>query len=243
MSISSANTTIAASLRGQSPAPLRGRKVMIDPGHGGRDPGAVGQTGLQEKAVVLDVSLELARQLREWGAEVRLTRETDRQVAGPDAPKREDLQARVDLANNWPAEIFISMHANANNNRDVKGTESYVARNASESSKRLATLMHQHMVDDLGLPDRRVLKSDFYVIKNTTMPGTLMEIAYISNKEEEAKMADPDFRKRAATAMAEGVKEYFTTPASGPVEEPGEPEFQPEPGELADYQPEAYLVY
>ncbi len=242
MFVSSANTAIAASLRGKAPRPLQGHKIMIDPGHGGRDPGAIGQTGLQEKAVVLDVSLELARQLRDWGADVRLTRETDRQVAGPDAPKREDLQARVDLANNWPAEIFISMHANANNNRDVKGTEAYVARNASDASKRLATLMHQRMVDDLGLPDRRVLKSDFFVIKNTSMPGTLMEIAYLSNSEEEAKMADPDFRKRAATAMAEGVKEYFTTPASGEIPEPGEPEFQPEPDELASYEPQMYLV-
>ena len=216
---------------------------MIDPGHGGKDPGAVGQTGLQEKAVALDVSLELARQLREWGAEVRLTRETDRQVAGPNAPKREDLQARVELANSWPAEIFISMHANANNNREVKGTEAYVARNSSEASKRLATFMHQHMVDDLGLPDRRVLKSDFYVIKNTTMPGMLMEIAYISNSEEEAKLADPEFRKQAATAMAEGVKDYFTTPAGAvTIPEPGEPEFQPEPDELAGYVSELYLA-
>jgi N-acetylmuramoyl-L-alanine amidase len=238
MFLSSARTAISPSLR-----PLQGHKVMIDPGHGGRDPGAIGQTGLQEKEVVLDVSLELARQLREWGAEVRLTRETDRQVAGPDAPKREDLQARVDLANNWPAEIFISMHANANNNREVKGTESYVSRSASDSSKKLAAAVHQHMVDDLGLPNRRVLKSDFFVIKNTTMPGMLMEIAYLSNSEEEAKLANPDFRKQAATAMAAGVKDYFTTPIDGgSLPEPGEPEFQPEPDELAIYVPELYLA-
>jgi N-acetylmuramoyl-L-alanine amidase len=244
MFVSSANSAIATSLRGKSsPGPLQGHKIMIDPGHGGRDPGAIGQTGLQEKAVVLDVSLELARQLREWGAEVRLTRETDRQVAGPDAPKREDLQARVDLANNWPAEIFISMHANANNNRDVKGTESYVARNSSEASKKLAAAVHRHMVDDLGLPDRRVLKSDFFVIKNTRMPGMLMEIAYLSNTEEEAKLADPSFRQRAATAMAAGVKDYFTQPAAGePLPEPGEPEFQPDPDELDGYVPELFLA-
>lgn len=242
MFISSANTAITSSLKAKNARPLQGQKVMIDPGHGGRDPGAIGQTGLQEKAVVLDVSLELAKQLREWGAEVRLTRETDRQVAGPDAPKREDLQARVDMANNWPADIFISMHANANNNRDIKGTEAYVSRDSSEASRKLATAMHKHMVDDLGLPDRRVLKSDFFVIKNTRMPGMLMEIAYISNSEEEAKMADPDFLKRSATAMAEGVKDYFTQPLSGDLPEPGEPEFQPEPDELAAFVPELYLA-
>lgn len=242
MFVSSANTAIGASLRSRAPGPLQGHKIMIDPGHGGRDPGAIGQAGVREKDVVLDVSLELAKQLREWGAEVRLTRDTDRQVAGPDAPKREDLQARVDMANNWPAEIFISMHANANENRDVKGTESYVSRNSSDASKKLAAAMHKHMVDDLGLPDRRVLKSDFYVIKNTTMPGTLMEIAYLSNSEEETKLGDPDFRKRAATAMAEGVKDYFTQPVTGALPEPGEPEFQPEPDELAGYVPELFLV-
>ena len=237
MFINSARNALAPNLR-----PLQGHKVMIDPGHGGKDPGAIGLAGVREKDVVLDVSLELARQLREWGAEVRLTRDSDRQVAGPDAPKREDLQARVDLANNWPAEIFISMHSNANNNRDIKGTEAYVSRNSSDASKRLATAMHTHMVNDLGLPDRKVLKSDFYVIKNTSMPGMLMEIAYVSNAEEEAKLGDPNFRKQAATAMAEGVKDYFNAPATGAIIEPAEPEFQPEPDELAIYQPELYLA-
>lgn len=241
MVLSSYSTPITGSLHNKAPGPLQGRKIMIDPGHGGRDPGAVGQTGLQEKAVVLDVSLEMARQLREWGAEVRLTRETDRQVAGPNAPKREDLQARVDMANNWPAEIFISMHANANENRSVKGTETYVSRNSSDASKKLAAAMHKRMVDDVGLPNRRVLQSDFYVIKNTKMPGALMEIAYISNSEEEAKLADPAFRKQAATAMAEGVKDYFTQPQSIAVPEPGEPEFQPKPDELAFHPAELYL--
>lgn len=221
--------------------PLEGRKVMIDPGHGGRDPGAVGQMGTKEKDVVLDVSLEMARQLREWGAEVRLTRESDRQVAGPNAPKREDLQARVDLANQWPAEIFISTHANANNDRSVKGAEAYVTRDSSVSSRKLAGAMHKRLVDDVGLPNRRVLKSDFYVIKHTTMPGTLMEVAYLSNSEEEKKLADPEFRKKAATAMAEGVKDYFTqTTLETPV--PEEPEFITEPGELADYRTEAFLA-
>lgn len=227
MFVGSANSVITPQYK-----PLNGRKVMIDPGHGGRDPGAIGLGGTREKDVVLDVSLEMARQLREWGAEVRLTREEDRQVAGPDAPKREDLQARVDLANNWPAEIFISMHANANENREVKGTEAYVSRNSSEASRKLAGALHKRMVDDVGLPDRRVLRSDFFVIKNTTMPGMLMEIAYISNRDEEAKLADADFRKRSATAMAEGVKDYFTQPFTGNIPEPGEPEFQPEPDEL-----------
>lgn len=227
MFVSSATSAMTPNLR-----PLQGRKVMIDPGHGGRDPGAVGLGGTREKDVVLETSLEMARQLREWGAEVKLTRETDRQVAGPNAPKREDLQARVDLANEWPADIFISIHANANENRAVKGTESYVARQSSENSVRLATLTHKRMVDDVGLPDRRVLRSDFFVIKNTSMPATLMELAYISNAEEEAKLADPEFLKKCATAMAEGVKDYFTLPATGALPEPGEPEFQPEPGEL-----------
>lgn len=212
--------------------PLQGRKIMIDPGHGGRDPGAIGQAGTQEKEVVLDVSLEMARQLRSWGAEVRLTRETDRQVAGPNAPKREDLQARVDMANSWPAEIFVSMHANANNNREVKGTETYVARDSSAASRRLAASMHKRLIDDLGQPDRRVLKADFFVIKNTTMPGALMEIAYLSHTDEEKKLADPTFRQQAATAMAEGIKDYFTQPFQGDLPEPGEPEFLPEPDEL-----------
>jgi N-acetylmuramoyl-L-alanine amidase len=222
--------------------PLSGHKIMIDPGHGGKDPGAIGPTGVHEADVVLDVSLDLARQLREWGAEVRLTRESDQQVAGPDAGKREDLQARVDLANTWPAEIFLSVHSNANNDREVKGTEAYVSRSSSDASKKLAASLHSHMVSDLGLADRHVLKADFYVIKHTSMPGMLMEIAYTSNPEEEAKLGNPDFRHQAASAMAEGIKDYFTVPFTGALPVPGEPEVQPEPDELAGYNEAGLLA-
>ena len=215
-----------------SEKPLAGHKIMLDPGHGGKDPGAIGLSGLQEKAIVLDVSLEMARQLRELGAEVRMTRDTDVQVSPPGSDRRGELEARVIAANNWPAEIFVSVHANANNNREVKGTEAYVARQSSQNSKVLATAMHNHMVDDLGLPDRRVLKSDFYVIKNTHMPAVLMEIAYLSNPEEEALMADPAFRQKSATAMVAGITDYFTGANIGEVKEPGEPEFLPEPEEM-----------
>lgn len=188
--------------------PLAGKKIMIDPGHGGRFQGAIGQTGLKEKDVNLDVSLELHADLVELGAEVRMTRTTDTEVL-PGGSLRDDLQARCTPANAWPADIFISVHSNSNTNRQVNGTEVYHARAASPRSKVLGRLIHQRMVDELKLKDNGVRASDFYVLKNTDMPAVLVETAYISHAGDEAKLADETFREEAAHSIARGVADYF----------------------------------
>lgn len=220
--------------------PLAGKKIMLDPGHGGRFQGAIGQTGLKEKDVNLDVSLELQEDLVELGAEVRLTRSTDTEVL-PGGSLRDDLQARCTPANDWPADLFISVHSNSNTNSNVNGTEVYHARNASSRSKVVGRLIHQHMVDELGLKDNGLRAADFYVLKNTDMPAVLVETAYISNAGDEAKLGDETFRENTAHSIARGVRDYFTL----------ENEIKPDPpkeggaGEgdlLAPGDPQEYLV-
>lgn len=216
--------------------PLAGKKIVIDPGHGGRYDGAIGQTGLKEKDVNLDVSLNLQHDLVELGAEVRLTRTTDTEVL-PGGSLRQDLQERCTIANAWPADLFLSVHSNSNTNPSINGTEVYHARVSSSRSRVLGRLVHQHMVDELGLKDNGVRKADFYVVKNTDMPAVLVETAYISQSEDEAKLADPAFRQRAAHSISLGVRDYFALedeikpdpPKQGPAGEgdlfaPGDPE-------------------
>lgn len=209
--------------RATIPGPLAGHRIVVDPGHGGDDPGAIGPSGLREKDVNLAVSLHLRDRLEELGADVLMTRETDRSVAPPGSSTREELQARVDIANNWPAEVFISVHSNSWIRPDKRGTEAYHAREASPESIRLARLIHQEMVRRLNLPDGGVRAANFYVIRHTHMPAQLTEIAYISNPVEEPLLADPQFQKEVAVAIASGVARYFEG-AQAPDEPAGNPE-------------------
>lgn len=198
---------------------------MIDPGHGGRFPGAVGPAGTQEKDVVLAVSKVLEADLLEMGAEVRMTRSSDVEVA-PGGTLREDLKARVDMANAWPADLFISVHANSAENSSAKGTETFHSINASDRSKTLAKLLQKSMIDDIGLNDRGVKASNFYVIKNTKMPASLVELGFLSNPNEEQLLARPDVQVRFGHALAKGVADYFAVEThvkpDGPAQLPGD---------------------
>jgi len=210
---------------------------MIDPGHGGRFPGAIGPAGTQEKDVVLEVSKILEADLIEMGAEVRMTRSSDVEVA-PGGSLRDDLKARVDLANQWPADLFISVHANSAENSAAKGTETFHAIKASDRSKTLAKLLQKSMIDDLALTDRGVKASNFYVIKNTKMPASLVELGFLSNPGEEQILADPAMQKRFGHALSKGVADYFAVEAhvkpDGPAEIPGDEGDLLAPGDPAE---------
>lgn len=189
--------------------PLRGTKIMVDPGHGGSDGGARGPAGSRESDVNLNISLKLRDKLADLGADVRMTRDTDRNVAYPGAPQQEELRARVKLANEWPAEIYVSVHSNSAANPAAHGTETYHSRNASSASKRLATNVNDEMVAATGFRDRGVKAANFHVIKNTTMPGVLVETGFISNAVEEGHLIDPSMQDKMAQAITNGVEQTF----------------------------------
>ena len=190
---------------------LAGKKIVIDPGHGGQYKGAVGPNGTQEKDVTLAVATQLRQDLVDLGAQVKLTRTGDSQVAPAGSTLTQDLQARVKVANDWPADIFVSIHCNAPKtpDPDAKGSEAYLYDTANAHSLSLATSLHQEVVRDCSLPDGDVHQADFWVIKHTKMPSTLIETAYISNAEEERFLADPKNQKGLADALALGIQDYF----------------------------------
>ena len=131
---------------------LKGKKIAIDPGHGGSDSGAIGPTGVMEKNVTMRVSRELKRLLEAEGATVVLTRTTDTEVSdkGANATAVEELEARCEIANRANADIFLSIHADAFTNREVKGTTAYYYAKASEKSKRLADSVRLALIDAIG---------------------------------------------------------------------------------------------
>jgi N-acetylmuramoyl-L-alanine amidase len=175
------------------------KRVCIDAGHGGKDPGAVGPTGLQEKVVTLAVSLQVAQILKAAGLAVKLTRTDDSYVV---------LSQRADISNQFGADAFVSVHVNSVDNNKAGGTETY-HHTMSAPGKKLAAAIQKRLVSALGLADRGVKKENFAVLRLTEAPAALAELAFISNPTEEALLKKPDFLAKAARAIAEGIADFL----------------------------------
>jgi N-acetylmuramoyl-L-alanine amidase len=173
--------------------------VVIDPGHGGRDPGAVGIGGLQEKQVIFPISQEVAAILRQQGVEVVLTRDADTTL---------DLAPRVQIAQRANADLFISIHANAisMSRPEVNGLETYYY---SGQSSRFARTVHDIVLRAMGMRDRNVRQARFYVIRNTSMPAILIETGFVTGAADAPNLRDPAWRSRMAEAIAQGILTYL----------------------------------
>ncbi len=181
-------------------SPVYGKTLVIDPGHGGTDPGTIGPTGLHEKAVVLDISKCVAALLQEVGARVILTRTEDVTMFLPD---------RVAVATEVRADAFVSVHANAGMSDAPTGTETLYCSTVPMSRK-LAEHVQESLVRQIRLPDRGVReRPDLYVIREARMPSCLVEVLFMSNLSEELLLMDEGFRAKAATGIADGIKAYF----------------------------------
>jgi len=181
------------------PRATNGRPVIvIDPGHGGPDPGAIGVGGLQEKGVVLDISQKVATILEQQGVQVVMTRSDDRDL---------DLEPRVQLAQRVNATAFVSIHANAISlsRPDVNGLETYYYQSGLD----LARSIHQSVLEGTGVPDRGVRSSRFYVLRRTSMPSVLVEVGFVTGRSDAARLADPNFRNQMAGAIARGILRYL----------------------------------
>ena len=194
----------------QPPYLLAGLTMVVDPGHGGPDPGAIGATGTYEKANTLAISLKLAGILRSAGARVILTRSTDVTPAVEAYSVKSDLQARVAIANDQKADLFVSIHNDSFSNREVSGTTTYYssASPVAAQSKALANSIQSELLKVIGLEDRGVKDSPFYVTKNTTMPAVLVEVGFISNPTEENLLGSLDFQSKAALGVYRGILKF-----------------------------------
>ena len=186
---------------------INGRVIVIDAGHGGSDKGAVGPNRLTEKEVTLAVALKTERLLKDAGAEVIMTRRTDIDVAAPGVPDSTELRARVNKAPS-NAEIFISIHCNAFTNPKSNGMETFYY-NGSSQSKRLATLLNEELLNYGGLNNRGVKSANFYVIKYSNCPASLIELAFITNYEEERLLASEEYQDRLAQAITVAIDRFF----------------------------------
>lgn len=176
---------------------LSGIKIVLDPGHGGRDPGAIGPSGLQEKTVALSVARYLRNYLKHEKAEVIMTRDSDRFIP---------LKRRAQIANKVNANRFISVHLNASLNRSANKTETYFHKRAAAKT---AVSVQKRMYKQIGSTNNGTHLAGFAVIRHTKMPGILTESSFISNPREEARLKNPSYRRKMAKAIFDGIKDVY----------------------------------
>lgn len=180
------------------PVPNGRLVVVVDAGHGGPDPGAIGIGGLQEKELVLDISRRLQARLEQSGVQVVMTRNADIDL---------DLQPRVDIAQRANATVFVSIHANSINlsRQDISGLETYYYQSGLE----LARSIHRSVIQGTGIQDRGVRSARFYVLRRTTMPSVLVEVGFVTGRDDAAKLRTSSYRQQMAESIARGVLQYL----------------------------------
>ncbi len=170
--------------------------IVIDPGHGGTDPGAT-RNNVQEKTLTLEIAELVENMLKAQGATVVMTRSNDTFVS---------LSDRVVLSNGKEPDLFVSIHINACEREDVHGIETHYFK---DDSLDLAKNVHKSMISKLGEINRGIFKSRFYVIRHTTAPSVLLELGFISNERERELLQNKSRQKKIAESITEGIIDYL----------------------------------
>ncbi|WP_042168527.1 N-acetylmuramoyl-L-alanine amidase family protein [Paenibacillus gorillae] len=175
-----------------------GYRIMIDAGHGGKDPGAPGVSGIEEKHSNLAIAQKVYDLLRNDPMfDPRLTRHDDSFV---------ELDERAAMANDWKADVMVSIHGNSYESGSISGTETYYRY---ENGIPLAMAIHQKVVEAMGFEDRGVRENHLKVLSLSEMPAILVETGYLTNAAEEAVLLSEAGQNKAAKAIVDGLKQYF----------------------------------
>jgi N-acetylmuramoyl-L-alanine amidase len=184
---------------------LRGKVIVVDPGHGGHNPGAVAN-GVQEADVNLAVSLLLRDKLQKEGATVIMTRQADQPVASKNSTLGQELQARVDIAEKNRADLFVSVHANSNPQKNIAGAMTFYPQNRSSQ---LALDVQNALVDQTGAVDKGTSPATFYVLRKTSMPSILVETGFLTNAKEASNLSNSAYQNKIAQGIFNGIARYL----------------------------------
>ncbi|WP_432666882.1 M56 family metallopeptidase [Wukongibacter baidiensis] len=178
------------------------KTIVIDPGHGGLDPGALNPNlELEEKEVVLDVSLKLKELLEDKGFKVHITREDDKYIK---------LQERATFANELKADAFVSIHVNASSKSDSDGVQAFYSRGDDRDNKTLAATVKNSLVKKLEASDQGIIeRPKLIVLRDTKMPAIILSIGFLTNPKEAKLLKDDNYRERCAEGAYNGIIEYF----------------------------------
>ncbi len=177
---------------------VAGHRIVVDPGHGGIDPGCTSYSGVYEKYVNWPIAALLKARLQRAGAIVKLTRDEEESI---------NAYGRADVANNWGAEVVVSIHCNAHVHPDRSGTEVWHYGNSAES-RRLATLVMSSLAK-LGLVNRGVKEGNYAICRETYMPAILAELGFLTNPGDERVLLDPAMQARIADLLMDALQSFF----------------------------------
>jgi len=190
-------------------ATLEGARIAIDPGHGPDDPGAAGPTGMTEAEAAWELAVAIAAELRRRGAEPRFLRERDEDPSP---------SARATAANEWGAEICLSVHLNAHTDARAEGSMCLFYGNEATTSpggQRLAETIQEELTSRIGLTDGRTHSMSIAILRETRMPAVQVEPCFVTNPREERLLSEEPFLRDVAIAIARGVERFFgSRPAS-----------------------------
>lgn len=185
------------------------KTIIIDPGHGGADPGALGVNGSLEKELNLELALTLRDLFVMCGFDVIMTRDDDRMLTTGDggSKKAQDLSARLSVARDHPDALFVSIHMNKFPDASVHGTQVYYSKNHS-SSRQLAEEIRKYVAASVQPSNKRQIKeatSAIFILDRIENPSVLVECGFVSNSMEEALLRDREYRTALATAICGAV--------------------------------------
>lgn len=189
---------------------VRRNLVVLDPGHGGRDPGKVGAQGEQEKDINLAISLKVKERLEKDGMEVVMTREKDVMLADEDASnkKLEDLNNRIRIINERQPAVAVSIHQNSYSDASVKGAQVFYFTH-SDKGKQAAEAMQKELLEFDQENTRKIKANDtYYLLKKTEVPTVIVECGFLSCPEEAALLTDEAYQKKLAEAIAKGIESW-----------------------------------
>lgn len=198
----------------ENKAPDKEYCIVIDPGHGGEDGGAISRSGLPESTYNLEISQKLNDLLNMLGYQTRMVRTTDISVYTKGETlaqkKASDLKARVKLANETPGAILLSIHQNHYPDDRYSGAQVFYAK--THGSQQLAAQLQKAFVSTLNPGSHRQEKksSGIYVMEHIQCPGVLIECGFLSNPEEDAKLRDPAYQKKLCSVIAATVSQYLS---------------------------------
>jgi len=195
--------------------PLSGKVIVIDPGHGGPDGGAVGSDDTVEKDIALSVSKQLQRYLQQAGALVYLTRENDADLAdegtsGLARRKSEDIRKRMEFIEKKNADFFLTIHLNALPSEQWHGAQTFFYPKFDEN-RHLATMVQAEIRRNMENTNREALAIDgIYLLKHATVPGALVEIGFLSNVAERELLKQETYQESMAASIYQGILRYTT---------------------------------
>ena len=180
--------------------------VILDPGHGGKDPGKIGINGAKEKDINLQISLEIRDILSEEGIEADVTRTTDERLADSQV---EDLRARVEMINENGPCLTVSIHQNSYSDESVKGAQVFYFQNSEEGERAAGYIQNAFAKIDPENTKQIKANDTYYLLKNTEVPVVIAECGFLSNYEEAENLMTDEYRKKVAGAVAEGIFKYI----------------------------------